>query len=241
MSSLSRKSRNYKERRRILTFGHFALPLAALVALGLLFVGIKLFFLTPSQRTSTETASYDVATTKTVSLEEEIVPVEAEEKQTPPPPATPSVKPETKQKVQLAGPVDHQAKTSSKPQAAAENRSVAKRNTAASTTKKRTETAVSSKGSTSAPEKGTKKPVAQSQGSSSWAVQIGAFVNQEGAVRLVEQARKDGYSATVARGELSGKEYHRVRVAAGSTRESAEKLAAELEKKGYPVSLVPIR
>lgn len=240
MSSLSRKSRNYKERRRILTFGHFALPLAALVALGLLFVGIKLFFLTPSQRTSTETASYDVATTKMVSLEEEIVPVEAEEKQTPPPPATPSVKPETKQKVQLAGPVDHQAKTSSKPQAA-ENRSVAKRNTAASTTKKRTETAVSSKGSTSAPEKGTKKSVAQSQGSSSWAVQIGAFVNQEGAVRLVEQARKDGYSATVARGELSGKEYHRVRVAAGSTRESAEKLAAELEKKGYPVSLVPIR
>ena len=57
----------------------------------------------------------------------------------------------------------------------------------------------------------------------------------------MEQARKDGYSATVARGELSGKEYHRVRVAAGSTRESAEKLAAELEKKGYPVSLVPIR
>ena len=50
MASISRKSRNYKEKRSMLTFGQLALPLAALVALALLFVGIKLFFLSPNDK-----------------------------------------------------------------------------------------------------------------------------------------------------------------------------------------------
>ena len=48
MAATSRRSRNYKEKNSMFAFGHFALPIAALVAVGLLFVGIKLFFLTPS-------------------------------------------------------------------------------------------------------------------------------------------------------------------------------------------------
>ena len=50
MASVSRKSRNYKEKKSMLTFGYLVLPLVALIAVALLFVGIKLFFLSPVEK-----------------------------------------------------------------------------------------------------------------------------------------------------------------------------------------------
>jgi cell division septation protein DedD len=50
MAATTRRARNYKEKSSGFTFGHFALPVAAVIALGLLLVGIKLFFLSPPEQ-----------------------------------------------------------------------------------------------------------------------------------------------------------------------------------------------
>ncbi|MCL2684482.1 MAG: SPOR domain-containing protein, partial [Synergistaceae bacterium] len=76
---------------------------------------------------------------------------------------------------------------------------------------------------------------------SKWGVQIGAFVNGNSATTLVSEVKKQGYTASVSRADSSGKTFHRVRVNAGGTREDANRLAAELERKGYPVSVVPMQ
>lgn len=49
----SRKNRNYKERRPMFAFGQLVLPLAAIIAIGLLFMAVKLLFLSPNENKST--------------------------------------------------------------------------------------------------------------------------------------------------------------------------------------------
>jgi len=66
-------------------------------------------------------------------------------------------------------------------------------------------------------------------------------VNGNSATTLVSEVKKQGYTASVSRADSSGKTFHRVRVNAGGTREDANRLAAELERKGYPVSVVPMQ
>lgn len=232
MTSGGRRTRNYKEKRPMLAFGQIVLPIAALVAVGLLFVGIKLFFLTPPDRGGVEVPAGAESIREMGNLEDKssdvvssVVLAKSEEE-----------KPQPKQNVVLAGPIDpakparNDAKTvTAKPSAPKPNVETG------------TKPAVKPTPSPAAAKKPDTTPV-KVAATGSWAVQIGAFTKEEGAKTLSAQAKNDGYATTIsATDSSSGTKFYRVRVSAGDSREKAEKLAAELEKKGYPASVFPIR
>ncbi|MDR0653046.1 MAG: SPOR domain-containing protein [Synergistaceae bacterium] len=227
MAATTRRSRITKRKGSGITFGHFALPVAAVVALGLLFVGIKLFFLTPSNHGATEIAHIEmpVFSEEPAAITDEpdfmlagsdpeiIVPEKLEMENV---------------SVVLAGPLTQSGKptgTSSETSGQAQ---------AAKNTQKRAAPAAVAKTARPTP------AAAASNANAKWGVQVGAFVNEGSASTLVSEIKKQGYSASVSKGNLSGKTFHRVRVGAGNSREDANKLAAELSEKGYPVSIVPM-
>ena len=276
MASVSRKSRNYKEKKSMLTFGYLVLPLVALIAVALLFVGIKLFFLSPVEKKD----DVDIRVIAKVSedfkaLSDEnrvLASKDSKPEEQKAIPKTeghvtktkPETKNKTKEKIKLAGPIPPESlktkadrsdvksdtasniKNEKKPLKANVGQGTKKDITPASkaeTVKKQTEQKT---GKSENQNKITEKPVEkkapakETGGKPRWAVQIGAFVNADSAAELAEQAKKQGYSPTISKGEASGKEYHRVRVGSSASREDAAKLASELEGKGYPVSVVPV-
>jgi cell division septation protein DedD len=222
-------------------FGHFALPLAAVLALGLLFVGIRIFFLSPPDRTEADIPSVrtsqppeagggeesDRANVQQANPIENVeeVPLEpvtmTEADPAPPPSASAPV-----ESITLAGPVET-VEIVTRPSETKDKKAVK-----ADTRPNRAVTPPNRGGTT--------RPAAP-PANSKWAVQVGAFINQNSAATTAEEMRKLGHKATVSKSEMSGKTYHRVRVMAGNNRESANKLAAELERKGYPVAVVPVQ
>ena len=46
---MKRNTRNYKEKKPLITFGQFVLPLTVIMAIALLFFSVKLFFLDPGE------------------------------------------------------------------------------------------------------------------------------------------------------------------------------------------------
>ncbi|MDR3332676.1 MAG: SPOR domain-containing protein [Synergistaceae bacterium] len=236
MAATTRRTRNYKERSSMFAFGHFALPMAAIVALGLLFIGIKLFFLTPPEKIVVNqpppVLETPLSSRKEPALNQQVTAVE---------PAIPSgvnggegtteyvvdlppLASEPTSNVLLAGPVGPRYTAPAKI-----NDTVA----------------VPKASAKPAPVHNTSRPPSSSpqlaSANSRWAVQIGAFVSSGSASSLVDQIKKQGYKAAVSKADTDGTTYHRVRVPAGNSRESANKLAAELEKKGYPVAVVPVK
>jgi cell division protein FtsN len=197
------------------TFGQFALPVAALIAIGLLFVGIKLFFLTPGDRPGVDFS--DGNKTELTQEEEDGEFIDYPERD---PAVTDEPQIHTSSAddggIPLAGPLGSGGSSVTGQQQVTRN-------------------PVSGVGTEqSAPGTATQAP-----SSSKWAVQIGAFSKQDGATTLLDEVRKQGYTANISKIDSSGNTYHRVRIAAGDTKESAEKISAELQKKGYPVIIVP--
>jgi cell division septation protein DedD len=232
MASTTRRARSYKEKSSIFTFGHFALPVAAVIALGLLFVGIKLFFLTPPQK---------------VGVEAVVVPGDGETEWGPAPPIAeqpdfalaesdygakpvtggPEKLETTDVSIILAGPLTQTGSPAKTPVTPEVAKAEAKRGTASAAVRTQTSQA-SVKAKTNA------NPNAK------WGVQIGAFVNENSASTLLSDVKKLGYLASISKVDSSGKTFHRVRIGAGNTREDAAHLASELKEKGYPVSVVPM-
>jgi cell division septation protein DedD len=226
MAATTRRARSYKEKSSIFTFGHFALPVAAVIALGLLFVGIKLFFLTSPEKTGGEAV---------------VVPGAGETAWGPAPPIAEqpdfalaesdySVKsvPGGAEKLEtadvsiiLAGPLTQTGSSAKTPVTKAET----KKETAASAAKTQSAPAAAS---------------AKTNPNARWGVQIGAFVNENSASTLLAEVKNQGYLASISKVDSSGKIFHRVRVGAGNTREDAAHLASELKQKGYPVAVVPM-
>ncbi|MDR1651437.1 MAG: SPOR domain-containing protein [Synergistaceae bacterium] len=224
MAATTRRARNYKERSSGFTFGHFALPIAAIAALGLLFIGVKLFFLTPPERVGRETARItppiEQETQKTAEVPDfELVPPAVTDN--PFANAEPERLETTDVSIVLAGPLTQTGTPVRSAQTSASAGGA--RNTQVSTRPAR-----------------TSAPPAQvpSNPNAKWGVQIGAFVNADSASNLMSEIKRQGYSASISKVDSSGKTFHRVRVGAGNTRESADKLASELEKRGYPVAVV---
>lgn len=67
-----------------------------------------------------------------------------------------------------------------------------------------------------------------------WRVQVGAYNTKAGANEIVSKLAKSGYKATV----FSGPKFHKVWVQAGSSKQAAEAVAARLKKAGFPGSYV---
>ena len=77
------------------------------------------------------------------------------------------------------------------------------------------------------------KPTSKAQGPV-WRVQVGAYGSKAGANEVIAKLAKAGYKATV----YSGTKYHKVWVQAGNTKQSAEAVASRLKKAGFPGSYV---
>jgi DedD protein len=72
-----------------------------------------------------------------------------------------------------------------------------------------------------------------------WAVQLGSFSDQANAERLAADLRSQGYAAFLSRLQTSANLLHRVRVGPQESRESAENIAAQLQKNGHKGQVVP--
>jgi hypothetical protein len=198
---------------------------AAVVALGLLFVGIKLFFLTPSTRGTEEIAHIEtpVISEQPAAIEDEPDFMLAE--------SDPEITVPEKLEVEgislvLAGPL-----TQSGNPARASSGTFGQFSGSKNTQKRAPAANIPRTAPAAAAADGAK---------SKWGVQVGAFVNEGSASTLVSEIKKQGYAASVSKADSSGKTFHRVRVGAGNSREDANRLAAELRQKGYPVSVVPM-
>jgi len=228
MAATMRRTRNYKEKSTGFTFGHFALPIAAVIALGLLFVGIKLFFLSPPKPvgipvTPETFASMTHDSPTPLVYEPDFALTEdgafTGEHLTAGATATDIA-------IVLAGPLSARDTPASS----------SGTNTARTNATQATPAASATTAQPAAPPRANAAPA-----NSRWGVQIGAFVNANSATALVSEVQNQGYTASVSRADSSGRTFHRVRISAGNTREDANRLAAELERKGYPVSVVPMQ
>ncbi len=72
-----------------------------------------------------------------------------------------------------------------------------------------------------------------------WAVQLGSFSNQQNAERLAKDLRDQGYAAFLSKLDTGSGALHRVRIGPQKDRESAESIAARLDKSGHSGQVVP--
>ncbi len=255
------KDFDFKERPAMFAFGQLILPILALVAIGILFLGIKLFFLTPGAP-QTAQAPTVLEALPAVSAEPLPQPVANVPTQPQMPPAASSVKkqpatgakPQPGTKVTFAEPFDPTKQAPS----GARTGTAAKTKTPPATTAKlppqqpaKTTPPKTSSAGASATSPGVPKtvktpqtpaatpPAVAAPAKGTWEVQIGSFAQKSGAETVAAKARQEGYSSRVAEGLVGDKRWYRVRVVAGNDRAKAAALASELEAKGYPVLVVP--
>lgn len=211
----TRRTRRYKMRRPLFAFGQLMLPLVGIVALGLLIVGVKLFFL-PGKSSETSIISPEEQTisqknpTGISPGENSFGKVPGAEKQ-----GEDSSVFSTPESMQIAVPVgkkDPVVATSQKPRE--ENTSTPKK-----------------------PAPSVLPPVTTATGGG-WGVQVGAFTQQEQAITLMRELQKTERNVLVTTGVVNGKTYYRVRVVGGKDRVDAERLEKELRRKGYPTLVV---
>ncbi|MGI6252630.1 MAG: SPOR domain-containing protein [Aminivibrio sp.] len=205
----TRESRRRKEKRTMIPFGDIMLPVIGLVAVGLLIVGVKLFFLTEPK-----VPGYTAVVPSASPVRVEV--------QTPPPvtaPAKPQIS--DQQNAVLAAPVGGTG-TQTKHQPARPSAPAQ----AKPAPQKPRQSAPQPKAQTQAPAR------------SKWGVQIGSFGAREGAETVRQQASKAGYSSAISSAVVGGKTFYRVTVPAGNDRAGAENLAGRLKSSGFPVLVV---
>jgi cell division protein FtsN len=76
---------------------------------------------------------------------------------------------------------------------------------------------------------------------SRWGVQIGSFTTRASAETVRQQAAQKGFTAAISSAQVSGKTYFRVTVPAGNNRSEAVALSQRLTKAGFPVFVVSLR
>ena len=209
-------------------FGHFALPLAAIIALAVLFIGAKLFFLAPADNGGASTPGSGTTTAGTGGASSSS-------------PEDNTTSTTSGGNAQSSGTITDTGSSSSSGGSLQVGPIDGDGTTGVATTPSDGEnnTATTGSGQASGGQSGQSRPTAPTGSLNvKYGVQIGAFTRPEGAEALVEEVTKAGYRAAISVGEASGKTYHRVRVAGGDTKEEAEKVAEELKKKKYPVLVI---
>ncbi len=210
----TRESRRLKEKRSIIPFGDIMLPVIGLVAVGLLIVGVKLFFLS-----GPKAPSYSPVSQQPPAARQE-VPPKAEAVPTEQVASRPAHQAAPEKEPVLAAPVGGQAAS---PSATSPARTQTNENTTARPVKQ--------------PEPAApQKPAPPA--SSKWGVQIGAFTTNSRAETARQEAIKAGYSPVIRTAVVKGKTYYRVVVPAGNERRDANELSERLKKSGFPIYVV---
>ncbi|GAB1399326.1 SPOR domain-containing protein [Aminivibrio sp.] len=224
----TRESRRLKEKRSVIPFGDIMLPVIGLVAVGLLIVGVKMFFLSGDK-----SAPYTPPPARTSRAAPQKPPVrEAVPSSTLPSPPR-EEKPEGKGggEVALAVPAGSSGKAAPAEEGESPIASPPDSKPAGAAKKPQPQK----------PPAPIEKPKAPSMRESRWGVQIGAFSSRESAESLRKQVSNSGYSAAVTTAVVEGKTFYRVTVAAGKERSSAVSLSEKLQNAGYPVLVVEVR
>ena len=223
----SRRSRRSRSRRTSFGFGHFMLPIVGLVAVGVLVLGIRLFFF-PSARVEPAPAGVEQteasgSTTvgggnslpasgemgETVVAVPEGSPLEKNE-------SAPKAKPASEKPVVKTVPAGAWAEDFA--------------GTEAPPSPPKAEAVKPS------PKKGT-----EPAGKETWGVQVGAFKDRGNAENLIKKLRQEGFAAGLIEAAGGEAALTKVVVQAGDNRPEAEKLAKTLSDKGYPVLIVKTR
>lgn len=213
---MRRNTRNYKEKKPMITFGQFILPLTVVMAVALLFFSVKLFFLSPEHvRFDDEKETPKNETVKSADTKPEVPQV----KKTEPKPEQPA---EPKKKTE---PV-------TQPQTAAEPKKTR------DTTVKKTQT---EKPTAAEPAKKTQPAAPAKAVLPRWDVQIGGFASLDSAKALLKKAGSEGFASYMTESQHNGAPFYKVRVKGTQLKEDAVRTAAKLEAAGYPVYLVEIK
>ena len=219
----TRESRRLKEKRSIIPFGDIMLPVIGLVAVGLLIVGVKLFFLSGPK---TSLYSPVVSDRPTIAAREPVAQSAISEKNNA---AEIAPKDDISNKAILAVPA------SSSGGEAVQGIAVKKESPVTPST------ATTEDRRTIEPMKKVVLQPTPSPSGSRWGVQIGSFSMKEGAETVKQQAAKAGYSAVISSALVGGKNFYRVTVPAGNERLNADALSEKLKKLGFPVFVVIMR
>ncbi len=223
---IARKNRRHRDPSPMFPFGDIMLPVIGIVALGLLVVGIKMFFLPANS----ENEYTPVPVPQVIEKQEKkqqptqtvVVSTGSEEK---------LVSPKNEKKTELiAVPVSSAGQTHQPSIVSVLPKQNPNTNKAEPTISTETDNKVM---------KASNNPV---KGSSSvsdvskitWNVQIGSFVESKSAQTEAQRAENAGFKANIITASVNGKSYHRVFVSAGKERSDAVILEKKLKKKGFP-------
>jgi len=237
---INRKSRRHRDTNPMFPFGDIMLPVIGLVALGLLIVGVKMFFLPEESR-----KSYEPVPEPSQTIEKQVQPV-----------APVTEKTETGSKGTKDQIKDPDSVIKKAPEPVVQVKPVAQNND-------RTETQrtgedqngnagkeaviakpVKEEGSVSSPkvtDDNVGDPQSKPSPTATWGVQIGSFGSRSSADSVAGKASSSGYQVKITEAMVNGKKFHRVTVMAGDTRDSALKLEKKLQKEGYPTFVTPVK
>lgn len=227
-------------------FGDIMLPVIGLVALGLLIVGVKMFFLPQDAR-----KTYEPVPEPSPAVEKQVEPVKPQSEKN----ATVQEKPKiSKTTTERTPQGSEQVSKTATPVSQAESKPIIdeggkpaektgiitvqeKQDMIAKPVQddKATQTQVSQE-----KQDPVQQPVTKT-GETGWGVQIGSFASRESADTLAKKVSSAGYNVSVTEATVSGKRYHRVTVIAGETRNSALEMEQKLKKEGYPTFVTSLK
>lgn len=218
---IARKSRRHRDPGPMFPFGDIMLPVIGIVALGLLVVGIKMFFLPSTPEKGYDPVPIPKVVEKQISENTKSVPVKKETKDNKPP------------ENMVAVPVSI---TAEKGTTRVETEAISDQSKTGNTQQNSSQPVSKPKQPDPGKALTEKKPSSRNSHdpAGNWNVQIGSFVERSSAELEAGKAGKKGFNARIISAKVNGKTYHRVYVPAGGTRSDAEALARKLKTGGFP-------
>jgi len=211
------------EKRPVFSFGQIMIPLVGLIAIGLLYLGVKMFFFTPTRIVN------DKANIPPAEIEAQPAPISNHADTGPAKPA--SKAPSTSAKATPSVPIEEPLASSKNVVAVPSSESPAAKSTKAA-----------SKTTTDSLEaKTSQQPSATSQPSKGgWGVQVGSFTEKWRADEVKGKLEKAGYGnqVRIVEAVVNGKRYYRVQVYAGGDVSDAKQLEKKMQDMNLPTFVV---
>lgn len=214
---MMKRDRQKEKKQSTFSFGQIMVPLIGLVAIGLLYLGIKMFFFAPVKTLSEQATVPNVIDQPATPKSEEKPQVSTASKVAKPsvPIEEPSLRPENNV---IATP-SSRASTDSSTAAVQESQTVAKPQPTQTQTSQPSDRQISEGG---------------------WGVQVGSFAEKWRAEDVKNKLETSGYQNKVRITEavVNGKRYYRVQVYAGKDNSDAKELEKNLKAMNLPTLIV---
>ncbi len=234
---LSRKSRRRRDPSPMFPFGEIMLPVIGLVALGLLIVAVKMFFIPSGEEKTYGNIPQEVIEKEVNDDETEVVQVTKDD-------STISLeeKAQKQRKEPLSNSENDQAIENTIAVPVEEGTNVSKKDNIAihSGEGEKSDSSQSAKPGENLDPKESSNAVKgdlAKNPDSRWGVQIGSFKDADAARSLSSKAKQTGYSVRIEEAVVNGTKYHRVIISAGSTKAEASDIQDKLKQQGYPTFL----